>query len=70
MKKLKDVLIKLTEGKKIRGFNLSLYDIQELIRIYNTKARKEHTTFINGNCKAVLDKCNIKTKVNGIGWEV
>lgn len=70
MKKLKNMLIKLTEGQKVRGFNLSLSDIQELIRIYNTKARKERTTFINGNCKAVLDQCSIKTKVNGIGWEV
>ena len=70
MKKLHDILVKLTEGQKVRGFNLSLCDIEELIRLYNTKARKEHTTFINGNCKAVLEKCSIKTKVNGIGWDV
>lgn len=70
MKKLKDILLKLTEGQKVRGINLSLSDIQELIRIYNAKVRKEKIEFINGNCKTVLDKCNIKTKTKGIGWEL
>ena len=70
MKKLKEMLLKLLEGKKARGFDLSPYDIQELVRVYNAKVRKEKVEFINGNCKEVLDCCNIKTKVKGIGWEV
>ena len=69
MKKLKDILLKLTEGQKVRGINLSLVDIEELIRIYNAKVRKEKVEFINRNCKTILDKCNIKTVVKGIGWE-
>ena len=70
MKKLKSIIEQLIEGKKVRGFNLSLSDIYMLIDIYNAKVRKEKIEFINGNCKEVLDKCNIKTKVKGIGWEV
>ena len=70
MKKLKSYLEKQTEGQKIRGINVSLYDVQECVRIYNAMVRKEKPSFINGNVKEILDKCNIKTVTEGIGWRV
>ena len=70
MKKLREYLIKWTDGQKVRGINVSLYDIQECVRIYNAMVRKEKPSFINGNVKEILDKCNIKTVTEGIGWRV
>ena len=70
MKKLRLYLEKWTEGQKIRGINVSLYDIQECVRIYNAMVRKEHPEFINSKVKEILDKCGIKTVVEGIGWKV
>ena len=70
MKKLKSYLEKWMDGQKIRGINVSLYDIQECVRIYNAMVRKEKPEFINGKVKEILDKCNIKTVTEGIGWMV
>ena len=70
MKKLKSYLMKWMDGQKVRGINVSLYDIQECVRIYNAMARKEKPSFINDNVKEILDKCNIKTVTEGIGWRV
>ena len=70
MKKLRTYLEKWTQGQKIRGINVSLYDVQECVRIYNAMVRKEHPEFINGKVKEILDKCGIKTVVEGIGWKV
>ena len=70
MKKLKSHLEKWMDGQKIRGINVSLYDIQECVRIYNAMVRKEKPEFINGKVKEILDKCGIKTVVEGIGWRV
>ena len=70
MKKLKSYLEKWINGKKVRGINVSLYDIQECVRIYNAMVRKEKPEFINGKVKEILDKCGIKTVVEGIGWRV
>lgn len=70
MKKLRSYLEKWTEGQKVRGINVSLYDIQECVRIYNAMIRKEKPEFINGKIKEILDKCGIKTVVEGIGWRV
>ena len=70
MKKLRTYLEKWTQGQKIRGINVSLYDVQECVRIYNAMVRKEHPEFINGKVKEILDKCEIKTVVEGIGWKV
>lgn len=69
MKKLKVILEKLTEGRAVRGLHLSLSDIQELVRIYNSKVRGEEPEFINGRVKDVLDRCKIKTVACGIGWK-
>lgn len=70
MKKLKSYLEKWMDGEKVRGINISLYDIQECIRIYNAMVRKEKPEFINGKVKEILDKCGIKTVVEGIGWRI
>ena len=70
MKKLKSYLMKWMDGQKVRGINVSLYDIQECVRIYNAIIRKEKPEFINGKVKEILDKCNIKTVTEGIGWRV
>ena len=70
MKKLKSYLMKWMDGQKVRGINVSLYDIQECVRIYNAMVRKEKPEFINGKVKEILDKCNIKTVTEGIGWRV
>ena len=70
MKKLKSYLMKWMDGQKVRGINVSLYDVQECVRIYNAMVRKEKPEFINGKVKEILDKCNIKTVEEGIGWRV
>ena len=70
MKKLKSYLEKWINGEKVRGINVSLYDIQECVRIYNAMVRKEKPEFINGKVKEILDKCGIKTVVKGIGWRI
>lgn len=70
MKKLREYLIKWTGGQKVRGINVSLYDIEECIRVYNAIIRKEKPEFINGKVKEILDKCNIKTVTEGIGWRI
>ena len=70
MKKLREYLIKWADGQKVRGINVSLYDIQECIRVYNAMVRKEKPEFINGKVKEILDKCKIKTVEKEIGWRV
>lgn len=70
MKELKIYLEKWIKGNKVRGINVSLYDIQECVRIYNAIVRKEKPSFINGTVKKILDKCGIKTENEGIGWRV
>ena len=70
MKKFRTYLEKWINGEKVRGINVSLYDIQECVRIYNAMVRKEKPEFINGKVKEILDKCGIKTVVEGIGWRI
>ena len=70
MKKLRTYLTKWIDGQKVRGINVSLYDVQECVRIYNAMVRKEKPEFINGKVKEILDKCGIKTVTVGIGWRV
>ena len=70
MQKLKSYLMKWMDGQKVRGINVSLYDIQECVRIYNAMVRKEKPEFINGKVKEILDKCGIKTVEEGIGWRI
>ena len=70
MKKLRTYLTKWIDGQKVRGINVSLYDVQECVRIYNAMVRKEKPEFINGKVKEILDKCGINTVVEGIGWRI
>lgn len=70
MKKLREYLMKWMDGQKVRGINVSVYDIQECVRIYNAMVRKEKPEFINGKVKEILDKCKIETVEEGIGWRV
>lgn len=70
MKKLKEYIMKWLDGKKIKGIELSQYDIYSCIDVYNAIVRKEKPEFINGKVKEVLDRCGIKTITCGIGWKV
>ena len=68
MKRLKEYIEKWLDGQKVRGIQVSLLDIRECVRIYNAMARGGGPDFINGKVKEILDKCKIKTVVEGIGW--
>ena len=70
MKKLREYLIKWTDGQKVRGINVTPYDVEECIRVYNTIVRKEKPEFINGKVKEILNKWKIKTVEKGIGWRI
>lgn len=70
MKKFREYLEKWINGEKVRGINVSLYDVQECVRIYNAMTQNEKPEFINGKIKEILDKCKIKTVEYGIGWRV
>ena len=70
MKKFRTYIEKWLNGEKDRGVDVSLYDIQECIRVYNAILTKGNTKFINGKVKEILDKCNIQTVKCGIGWKV
>ena len=56
MKKLREYLIKWTDGQNVRGINVSVYDVEECIRVYNAIVRKEKPEFINGKVKEKLDR--------------
>lgn len=70
MRKLKDYIEKWMVGQKVRGVDVSLYDIRECVRIYNEMLRMGKPEFINSKVKEILDKCNIKTIEYGIGWKI
>lgn len=70
MKKLREYLIKWTNGQMVREINVTPYDVKEYIRVYNAMVRNEKPEFINGKVKEILDKCKIKTVEKGIGWSV
>ncbi len=70
MKKLRTYIETWINGQKVRGINVSLYDIQECVRIYNNMMQNKKPSFINGKVKEILDKCGIQTKVKRIGWRV
>ena len=70
MKKFKCYIEKWLNREKVKDINVSLYDIDCCIKVYNGIARKEKPEFINGKVKGILDKCNIKTVEHGIGWKI
>ena len=70
MEKLRLYIEKWIDGKKVKNINVTLYDINECIYIYNSiLENRNNIEFINGKVKEILDKCNIKTIEYGIGWE-
>ena len=71
MEKLRLYIEKWIDGKKVKGINVTLYDIDECIYIYNSiLENRNNIEFINGKVKEILDKCNIKTIEYGIGWKI
>ncbi|MBQ3543458.1 MAG: hypothetical protein IJA34_00475 [Lachnospiraceae bacterium] len=70
MQKLKLYIEKWLNGEKVKGINISTYDIRLLVDIYNAIVKNQKPEFINGNVKQILDKCNIETVECGIGWKV
>lgn len=54
-------------GKLPKDFSLEDFRILELI--YRELKQHHKSEFIQENIKAFLDKCGIKTKAKGIGWE-
>ena len=71
MEKLRLYIEKWIDGKKVKGINVTLYDIDECIYIYNSILEtKNNIEFINDKVKKILDICNIKTIEYGIGWKI
>lgn len=70
MKKLREYIEKWIEGKSVIGVEVSLCDIHTCIYIYNEMINGNKPSFISEKVKEVLDKCGIKTKVEGIGWRI
>jgi hypothetical protein len=70
MKKFKGYIERWINGEKVRGIVVSPYDIQECVRVYNAIVQNKTPEFINGKVKEILDKCNILTTSEGIGWKI
>lgn len=71
MEKLRKWIEIWLDGKQVRGIKtVPFATIWELVDIYNAIVRKEKPSFINGTAKEILDKCGIKTDVDGIGWRI
>lgn len=70
MKKFRKYIETWLDGGDVKGINVTLYDIQECIYVYNAIVRKEKPEFVDGKVKEILDKCGIKTVTCGIGWKV
>ena len=71
MEKLRLYIEKWIDGKKVKNINVTLYDINECIYIYNSiLENRNNIEFINGKVKKILDICNIKTIEYGIGWKI
>lgn len=66
MKKLNEWINIWIDGGTVRGVKLTIAMFDELYDI----ARGYADTTISSEVKAVLDKCGIKTKAEGIGWRV
>ena len=71
MEKLRLYIEKWIDGKKVKNINVTLYDINECIYIYNSILEdRNNIEFITGKVKEILDKCNIKTVEYGTGWKI
>ena len=71
MKKLYKILTSWTDGIKVRGFQTpSLVTFRELVRIYKETKAGNHSEFIDGEAKRILEKCGFQLEPCGIGWIV
>lgn len=70
MGRLREYLERWTSGKRVQDFQISPYEVELLVLIYNEIKRGIKSEFISENVKNVLDKCGIKTESVGIGWRV
>ena len=66
--KINNDVNKLLNGGKIKGIDLSVYDIRELVNVLENLKKKPE--FINGNVKKFYDKYGIKVCEYGVGWKV
>ena len=66
--KINNDVNKLLNGEKIRGIDLSVYDIRELVNVLENLKKKPE--FINSKVKKFCDKYDIKVCECGIGWKV
>lgn len=70
LKELDRLIDILTEGKKVKGFNLSLFDIQELIRVRDDLKLKGISETISCKINEICLYCGIKTQIKGIGYQI
>lgn len=71
LKKMCEYLEKWLEGEKVKGFQMSLLDIDDCVYVYNGILIGERPAFMNEKVKQVLDKCKIKVEdYDGVGWRV
>lgn len=71
MKKLYKILTSWTDGIKVRGFQTpSLVTFRDLVRIYKETKAGNHSEFIDGEAKRILEKCGFQLEPCGIGWIV
>lgn len=71
MEKFRKYIETWLEGKKIRGINMSPYDIECCIDVYNGIVRNEKLIFMNEKVTKILDKCNIKyEKYDYVNWRI
>lgn len=66
MEKLNEWINIWMDGGKVKGVKLTLAMFEELYDI----AKGYAYTTISSNVKDVLDKCEINTKADGIGWRI
>ena len=60
----------LLEGKSLKNFNASLYDIRELERVRTELKTKGYAETINANVNKICLYCGIKTQIKGIGYKI
>lgn len=70
MEKLRFYINSWIKGKNIKGVYATLSDMHECMYIYGAIKQGFKPTFISGNVKKIMDVCDIRTKYNGVGWQV
>lgn len=70
LKELNRLINLLEDGKKVKGFNLSLFDIQELIRVRDDLKLQGRSETISSKVNEICLYCGIKTQNKGIGYQI